>query len=367
MNSQRSVIWARCADQSQASLAKTLAARLSEEGEQAQVIVTLPGTGPAAHQHPTGARATRDFLDQATPVLVLWIGGALEPATLLACHAANVPVVVLNGSTGMLENLRSSWISRKQKQAVSLLHSVLAQDLRAVDAFRRAGVPLERVQEAGILEDVGRVLPHHEAERQELASAIGTRPIWLVAGAGSAEAQMIAAAHREASRRAHRLLTIVTPVKQEETAPLADAFRAAGYVTGVRFDGDEPDEAVQIYIAEGAEELGLWYRIAPISFIGGSFDAGASDNPYHAAALGSVVMHGPGFGDHVVEFSRLLEAQAACLVQTPEALGETLSGLLSADRAARLATAGWDVTSRGAEVSDLVFSHVQALLDRVGR
>lgn len=366
MNGQRSLIWARCADQTQADHAKALSERLESDGDMVQILATLPKgqAGGSAQEHPQGARAVAAFLGQCQPKLALWIGGVLDSTTLGACHAASVPVIVVNATPKMLEGLRSSWIPGKQRQSAMMIHSVLASDRKSVEEFLKAGVARVRIQETGPFEDAGHVLPHHEAERQELAKVIGTRPIWLAAGISVAEAPIIADAMRLAARRAHRLLTIVTPANPRETAALAAFFRDAGLVTGLRFDGDEPDEATNVYVGEGAEELGLWYRIAPISFIGGSFDKGATDNPFHAAALGSVVVHGPAYGPFKGRFQRLLDADASCEVKDPEGLGAAVSALLSADKAARHATAGWDVTSRGAEVGDRVVALIQGLLDR---
>ena len=47
-------------------------------------------------------------------------------------------------------------------------------------------------------------------------------------------------------------------------------------------------------------------------------------------------------------------------------LGRAVEALLSADRVAAMAMAGWDVTSRGAEATDRIVTLIRNRLDEAG-
>ena len=95
-----------------------------------------------------------------------------------------------------------------------------------------------------------------------------------------------------------------------------------------------PTAATDIYIADTMGELGLFYRLAPIVFMGGSLIPHGGQNPIEAIKLGASIVHGP----HVFNFSDVYEALdhagGARRAETQEALVKQLGQLL-ADPAAR--------------------------------
>jgi len=125
-----------------------------------------------------------------------------------------------------------------------------------------------------------------------------------------------------------------------------------------------PDPDTAVYLADTMGELGLWYRLAPISFVGGSLEPVGGHNPFEPAALGSVILHGPYVSNFSDIFQRLTEAGAARLVSSPGSLAEAVNDLLNPDRAAVMAHAAWEVCSAGAEVTDKALDMLFDYLDR---
>jgi 3-deoxy-D-manno-octulosonic-acid transferase len=76
-------------------------------------------------------------------------------------------------------------------------------------------------------------------------------------------------------------------------------------------------------------ELGLFYRAAPIVFMGGSLVPHGGQNPIEAIKLGASIVHGP----HVFNFADVYEALdssgGARRAETPEALMKHLGHLLA--------------------------------------
>ena len=99
-------------------------------------------------------------------------------------------------------------------------------------------------------------------------------------------------------------------------------------------DEDLPTATTDIYVADTMGELGLFYRLAPIVFMGGSLVEHGGQNPIEAVKLGASIVHGP----HVFNFTDVYEALdgagGARQAGTLEALVKQLGQLL-ADPAAR--------------------------------
>ena len=95
-----------------------------------------------------------------------------------------------------------------------------------------------------------------------------------------------------------------------------------------------PTAATDIYVADTMGELGLFYRLSPIVFMGGSLVPHGGQNPIEAIKLGAAIVHGP----HVFNFTDVYEALdragGARQADTQEALVKQLGQLL-ADPAAR--------------------------------
>lgn len=364
----QNVIWARCTDPKQLAQVAALDELLRQDADSVRFLCTLPNPDQtSALAAPAGQSSVRQFIFAHRPIAVLWMDGIIDEAVLAPCHAVDLPIIVLEGKAQMVAGLLNGWRPNRTRARLAKLHRVFVNDTQAGATFAHAGVPNTAIKVAGSLDDTNTVLPYREDDRIELAQALGTRPVWLSAATKPEDISVLCAAHREAARRAHRLLLIIAPHKLEDGHEIAQRCRELGWNTAQRSEGTEPDEATQIYIADEPEEMGLWYRIAPITFLGGSFGTGALDDPFHPAALGSVSIHGPAQGAFQHRFKQLTNVNATLPISTPGALGEAVATLLSVDQAAEKANAGWDITSRGAGALALVGATLQQLIDGEGQ
>ena len=155
------------------------------------------------------------------------------------------------------------------------------------------------------------------------------------------------------------------PEHPSRAAALAQTLNRAGdFVVAERSREQKPQTDVEIFVVDNPAEYGLWYRLAPVTFLGGTLmGKGPVRNPMEAAVLGSAILHGPKTGQYGPVFGRLGAARATRAVASATGLGDALGDLLAPDRAARLAQAAWSVASDGAEVTDLVLHRIRAIMD----
>ena len=251
--------------------------------------------------------------------------------------------------------------------ALAGFRQIFALDEAAARALRRAGAPPGAVQVSGRLEERSAALPCLEAEREVLARALASRPVWLAAAVPLAEEAAVLSAHRAVIGMAHRLLLILMPEHPGRAEALAARLEDDGWTVACRALEQEPEPETEIYVVDTPAELGLWYRLAPITFLGGSLaGTGAIRSALEPAALGSAILHGPRPGPHGVAMGRLGAARAARAVASPRDLAEALGDMLSPERTARLAGAAWGVISEGADATEQVMARIRHVLDGVG-
>ena len=323
----------------------------------------LPGViiQPPPVDSPVDARA---FLDHWRPEIALFAGGQLRPAVMHEAAERQIPMLLVNAKAPAFLRERDGWYPGLMRQALARFRAILAVDETAARAFRKGGAALSAVAVTGRMEEEGIVLPGLEAERAALAGLLAARPVWFAAGVPEAEEAAVLHAHRKALQHSHRLLLILMPEDPARTAPLAARLEAEGWVLAQRCLDEEPEPDVEIFVVDNPAEYGLWYRLAPVSFLGGSLlGKGPVRSPMEAAALGSAILHGPRTGTIGPVFGRLGAARATRAVATANDLGDALGDLLAPDRAARLAQAAWAVASDGAEVTEGVLTRIRAILE----
>lgn len=361
--------WLHAPNPGQASPILALARHLVDEDGLA-VLVTCPAPLPQRAGVLTEAPPAdnpvemRAFLDHWRPEIAVFAEGELRPAALHEASERKIPLLMVNATTPAFLRDRDGWYPGLMRAALSRFSQICAVDEAAARAFRKSGAVLSSVAVTGRMEDESVAPPCLEAERAALARILATRPVWFAAGLPEAEEPAVLAAHRAALRYSHRLLLILMPDDPVRAEALSLRLEEDGWSVAQRMQDEEPNPEIEIFVVDNPAEYGLWYRLAPISFLGGSLIGnGPTRNPMEAAALGSAILHGPRMGASGPVLTRLGAARATRAVVSAADLGDALGDLLAPDRAARLAQAAWIVASDGAEVTETVLSRIRSLTD----
>ena len=341
------------------------------------VVLTLSAAPALAEARALGAQAilqlvphdfpnlTQAFLDHWRPDLGIFSGGELRPTLIYEATLRALPLLWVDARAPHLPADRDGWFPGLIKASLAPFRAVLAVDDPAARALRKAGVDEEKLHILGRMEEASAALPHVESDRAALAQTLATRPVWLAADVAPAEEAAVIAAHREVLRMAHRLLLILVPQDPAHSEALAARLETEeGWHVANRGRDEEPQNETEVYIMDGGTDYGLCYRLAPVTFLGGSLEGeGCARNPMEAAAMGSAILYGPRPGSYAAAYARLGAARAARMVGSASDLGLALGDLLAPDRAARQAQAAWMITSEGAEVTATVLQMVRAILD----
>lgn len=372
------LVWFHVGSEAEAMGLPELIDRLREMRDDLGVLITTARHGPdellaarlprnvAVQYAPYGTGpGVAAFLDHWAPDVAVWAENRLEPALIEATHHAGIPMFMIDARVPDRPGWR--WLPGLRRALLRQFDFVLAGDERAAAGLMALGVSKDRIEATGFLQEGTAPLPCSQAERDTLAEVLAARPVWLASGVSGSEIEMVVEAHRQAMRRSHRLLLVLVPEVEDDGPGLAKALEDDGWVVGLRSQDDEPEPEVEIFVADLAEELGLWYRLSPISVMGGTLaGTGRARNPFEAAALGSAVLFGPHMGLWRESYERLREAGAARAVSDGESLVRAVEFLLSPDKVAEMAAAAWEVTTSGAEATDRIVELVVDALEKRG-
>lgn len=371
------LVWLHAGNEGEALGFPELVDRLLEERDELNFLVTTAAHDPT---HPLEARLPRSVIVQYTPYdftagaeafvqhwkpdVCLWAENRFEPGLIDAAHKAGTALFLIDARVP--ERPRIPLLRGIRRSLLTRFSHVLAGDETARKGIMALGVAPDRIETVGFLQEGMAPLPCSVAERDMLAEVLGARPVWLAAGVSGSEIGAVIKTHQQVMRRSHRLLLVLVPEPVSEGPEIAHALEADGWVVGLRSLEDEPEPEVEIFVADQSGEMGLWYRLSPVTFMGGTLSGGPVRNPYEAAALGSAVLAGPGFGPWGESFGRLRDAGAVRLVTDEGGLARAVESLLAPDKVAEMAAAAWEVTTNGAEATDRVVELTLDALDRKG-
>jgi 3-deoxy-D-manno-octulosonic-acid transferase len=370
------LIWFHAASVGESLALLELIRRITEEREDLSVLVTT-GTVTSAgimeerlperafHQYvPLDAhRFVTRFLDHWRPDLAIWCESELWPALITETSARGVPMMIVNARMSKASHDRWRFLKGMAASLLRRFDHAMVQDEITAMYLRRLGLPASRMEVTGTLKEGAAALPCNDEERREMTEHLAGRPVWLAASTHEGEERVVLDAHDLALKVNPRLLLILVPRHAQRGDDIAQMLQSEGWRFNRRAAGEMPEAEANVYLADTMGDLGLWYRVSPISFVGGSMEPVGGHNPFEPAALGSAILHGPFVTNFVDIYQRLTEANAARLVSGPDTLAEAVHDLLNPDRAAAMAHAAWEVVSAGAEVTDRALDLILDKLD----
>ena len=302
------------------------------------------------------------FLDHWQPDLVLWTESELWPNTLGEIAARQIPAVLLNGrlSDRTFQGWRR-WPSFA-RDVLKTFTLVIAQS--DDDKARFAALGARQAISSGNLKLAAAPLPADDGALAALRAAIGTRPLWLAASIHPGEDLIAGQVHHAVKAKHPGLLTVVVPRHPQKAADMAAAFAAQGFKVARRSLNVPITPATDIYMCDTMGELGLFYRLCDLAFMGKSLAVGGGQNPAEAAQLGCALMLGADMSNFREVTADFIKKRAAIEVRNAEALTAGVDWLLKDPRTRKaMGENGQAAMARHADAVAETLGHLAPYLD----
>jgi 3-deoxy-D-manno-octulosonic-acid transferase len=308
----------------------------------------------------------RRFLDHWRPDLALWVESELWPNLISETDRRGVPLLLLNGRMSVRSFRGWQRMPGLIAPLLACFELCLAQD--DIQAERLRGLGAAAATSVGDLKAAAAPLPYDENDLSRIAARVGDRPLWLAASTHEGEEAVAADVHRALMRERPELLTIIAlrhPARADDVTRMLDQRG----LNVARRSLDEPlDSSTDVYLVDTLGELGLFYRLAGIAFIGGSITPRGGHAPLEAALLDCAILRGPDMSNCAGIADGLDKGGATITVQDAAELTVAVRRLLNdpVERAARAATAA-GIAAQNQAVLDAVLARIAPWLDRLDR
>jgi 3-deoxy-D-manno-octulosonic-acid transferase len=341
------LIWLHGASVGEGLSMLPLLAELRRQSPEATCLVTTGTVSSARHLSealPNGclhqyapvdtAAAVRGFLGHWRPDIAIFVESELWPRLLVETARRGTPMMLVNAR--MSERSARRWGRAPGMAAalVGLFRWIVAQDAEAVRRMVAMGADPARVREGGNLKALTPMPGCDAAELARLREALTGRPVWLAASTHAPEEVAVAAALRAAAIPG--LLTILAPRHPERGDEIAALLSGQGLSVARRSAGEVPRPETAVWLADTMGEMGLWLRLAPVTFVGGSLAPLGGHNPFEPAAVRSVILHGPEVGNFAPAYVELDTAGGAREVADAAGLGAAVAELLISEGSRRV-------------------------------
>lgn len=360
------LLWVHAASLGEISQTKALIEQVSQQAVNVLVTtVSQSGADWVARELPQVThqflpldtlQAVTGFLDHWQPQTAVFIEGDLWPRLIIDAATRDIPLLLLNA--------RPSKSRDRNPKAFAYLLShfaaITCKSTQVYDELTHIGVEPVRLHQFGDLRASAAALPHDADLASRLKTQIADRPTWVVASSHAGDETAILRACREVLRQQPNALLIWAPRHPERATDILAATQ--GLLVARRSATENIGADTQIYLADTLGELGMWFSLATVVFLGGSFGKQGGHNPYEPACFGCVMLTGPKYRNHKDGFSALSQVGAAYVVQDGAALGQEVARLLMAPQTTEFGNAAkalvQNANSAADETAALIFDHL---------
>ena len=365
-------LWLHAASNGELTSALGLMAALRARRPDLPILVTtnsLTGralarrTGYAAALAPLDAGwAVARFLARHRPAALVTMEAELWPNRFAACAARGIPILVLGARMSARSARGWARLPGLARRVLALPRLVAPQDAESGARLVALGLPAARLGPVVNLKAMPALTPPDAAERARLAPLFPRADTILAASTHAGEEALILAAFRAARRARPDLRLILAPRHPARADEVAMAIRAAGLDSSRRSAGGAPG-ATPVYLADTLGEMALWYALAGVTIVAGSFTDRGGHTPHEPAAAGSAILHGPDVANFAASYAALDAGGGARACADADALAAALADLADPARQAQMAAAARRILA--AEAPDLapLVAAIEAALD----
>ncbi len=225
------------------------------------------------------------------PDAVLWFESEFWPSLLSEVKKAKIPLILVNGRIS--DKSFETWKKFKfvSKEILSCFSLCLGQSEQDKNRLILLGAP--KVACVGNLKFAGMPLPVDQNKLNVLKQQIGERKVFLLSSTHNDEEERFALYLPWLKENIQNVLTIVAPRHPNRGDDITRMYRCRNFNVAQRSREEDITPETDIYVADTIGEMGLWYALSAVSFVGGSIISHGGQNFMEAARDKNAVIVGP--------------------------------------------------------------------------
>ena len=257
------------------------------------------------------------FLEHWKPNLCIWSEQEIWPGMVWYASEAAIPQVLINARMNEKSYRSRTRFKSLFEKIYGVFPIISAQDDESAQYIRKLG---GHSKVDGSLKSIAPPLHYVEAHLLERKTQIGNRPVLCVASSHEADEKIVLSVYKSLPSN---VLIVIVPRIIKRSALIREKIEKMGMSVSM---GNQPiHNKIRVHLVDTYGELGLWYRLCSVAFVGGSFDETQGHNPWEAIRLGRIVLHGPNIKNFKNDYRSLNDGGLSYLIKNGGELIQALN------------------------------------------
>lgn len=270
---------------------------------------------------------TSRFVRYWHPTIALWFESEFWPAMLSTIKRRNIPLILINGRISNKSFRRWQQFDYIFRELLGCFTTCLGQSEE--DAYRLRFLGCKDAMCLGNLKYAGMPIPVDEDKKKEILQQIKKRPVWLASSTHNDEEFKIGRFLPDLQEKHEGLLTIIAPRHPNRGLEIAQKLREEYHLTvALRSAGEKITSQTNVYVADTIGEMGIWFELCPIVFVGGSLIPHGGQNFMEPSRCRDAVIVGPHMHNFTDAVNRAKHADGLIQVNDVLELTEMVDQLL---------------------------------------
>ena len=206
---------------------------------------------------------TKRFINHWKPNLAVRVESEIWPRILLELKKNRTPNFLLNARFSKKTFVKIKRHTEVAKFLFSLFDEIHVQESKTLDRLLNIGVSKKKLFLTGSLKDSRKKLDFDECTAKQFLKTAGKKNIWLAACTHTGEDKIILKAHKKVGG-----ILLIAPRHIERGQHILKLSKSMGFNTHMRSEFPDLQKHTEVYIADSMGEMGLWYSIVQVAFLG---------------------------------------------------------------------------------------------------
>lgn len=268
---------------------------------------------------------TKIFFKKWKPSLGIFIESELWPCTINEA-AKHCKLLLVNAR--LSDKSFEAWKKRKKffQAIVKNFSKIIVQSKRDLQKFNELGI--SEVINLGNIKFANEKLPLDKEELSKLNTHLKDKHVIIFASTHPEDEEIILPIIENLKKQVKDCYIILIPRHPERVKSIIDNCKSHNLSATARSQNNLPVLSDDLYIVDRFGEMGLFFSLALISFIGGSFNQGGH-NILEAANFSNCIIFGPDMSKNTDIAKGVLQNKAAIQIKSGEELLNILQYLLN--------------------------------------
>ena len=268
------------------------------------------------------------FYKNWKPNSVILVESEIWPNIIIKSFKNNIPIILIQGRMSSKSYKKWHIFKKFSENLFTKLSLVIAQDNQNSERYKKLGA--KNILPAINLKNKLNAPKMPNNKEKDIIKSINNKLVLLFASIHEdIEDEATILTHMKAKEIYPKLITIVVPRHPNNIKNLLNLSKTKNLNVIVRSSLNLPNASTDIYIVDTIGELGSFYKISSICFIGGSLSNKGGHNLIEPALEKCAIIFGPDVSNQKSTSKILLDNKCAIQINSLDELENTIIDLIS--------------------------------------